>query len=131
MCVICISEVEVLDEDLSVYKVVRQEDEEDFVKFVSRFLPKEREPQERSFGKGEVLNYEIGRETISKFEKSYGVYCYENEQDSRFLDILSMEQILKVRIPKGTRIKRGMEKLSFSYFKPVILAEVVILLEVL
>ena len=130
MCVICISEAEILDEDLIAYKVVRQEDAGDFVKFVSRFLPKEREQQELPFGKGIVLNYEIDKETVSKFEMSYGVYCYENEQDSRFMNILQMEQILKVRIPKGTKIKRGKEKLSFNCFKPVILAEVVIPFEV-
>lgn len=130
MCVICISEAEILDEDLIAYKVVRQEDAGDFVNFISRFLPKERELQALSFEKGIVLNYEIDKETVSKFEMSYGVYCYENEQDSRFMNILQMEQILKVRIPKGTKIKRGKEKLSFNCFKPVILAEVVIPFEV-
>lgn len=131
MCVICISEVEVLEKDLIAYKVVKQEFLKDFNKFISRFIPQERDSQDSQFGKGTILNYEFDKETVSRFEGSHGIYCYEREQDTKRTSLFLEERVVRVLIPKGTKIKRAKEFLSFSDSAFVILAEAVILLEVL
>lgn len=124
MCVYNISEVEVLDQDLIVYKVVRPTS--DFLlSFKSKWKPSERTIQESYGDGGTTLEYRLGEKTISGFDVSPGMYCYVEERIARrAVGLSSAEYVLEVRIPKGTKVKSATEIfLRGSIINAVILTE--------
>lgn len=133
MCVYDISEIEILEEDLEAFKVVVKDPKEEG-NYVSRFAPAIRSVQQIGSVKGEnyqtcgvILSYKFNKETFSSFEDTPGLYCYATFHDAARIWALYSDysKVLRVLIPKGTRIKRG-TTFQRDKKKDVILTEVVI-----
>ena len=133
MCVYDISEIEILEEDLEAFKAVMKDPKEEG-NYVSRFEPVIRSAQQIGSVPGEkyktcgvILSYKFNKETFSSFEDTPGLYCYATFQNAARSGTLFSEyaKVLKVLIPKGTRIKRG-KTFQRDKKNDVILTEVVI-----
>lgn len=142
MCVRDIKEIEILDQDLVAYKLVSTTKQSPNI-FKSFFEPwnrtEQRDPLSLCLYRdivGKCFSYELNKKKISRFKTSPGMYCYTifDGLDS-FLEetvvYCKTAALLKVLIPKGSKIRKS----SYSYYYKadleVILAEEVIPLEVL
>ena len=128
MCVHCISEVEVLDQDLVAYKIVSGTKR-------SRYLPELRELQEGFKDTGLCIQYKEGKVFTSSFDTTPGLYCYALKKEV-LKDAFSCEYVFKVLIPKGTKIKRAEGDVAFCKQQgiksnEVILTEKLLVMEVI
>lgn len=141
MCVRDIKETEILDHDLAAYKMVSSTSS--VYVFKSFFdvgnRTEQRDPVSLDHYRnisGKCFSYELNKKKISRFKTSPGMYCYTvfDGLDSLLKEVTAHYRtaaLLKVLIPKGSKIRKS----SYSYFYKndleVILAEEVIPLEVL
>lgn len=138
MCVVNITEISILDDDLIAYKLVRSKVVQGVQfnqnMYFSRYSPIGRITQVRfkendkyyfyPLPRGGTLVYKIGEKTTSNFKTSPGLYCYASKE--ALLEVeesLAFEgSILEVLIPKGTKIKRAKSS-KLANYEDVILAE--------
>lgn len=118
MCVKTISEIQIAEQDIFAYKVVRVVKGRT-TRFQSRVPLHDRNrqiglPHVRD---GKRLFYELDVPITSSFDTTPGLYCYQTPKHGLWAD----ETLLMVRIPKDTRYRH-----AFSFGEPAILAETVI-----
>lgn len=125
MCVYNISEVQILDKAMIAYKVVRAQLSDSYLvkdskvlegnrdllfSFKSRWKPFERILQKGEPDSGSYISYVIGEKVTSSFETTPGLYCYTDEETAKGVaNGFYKECVLRVKIPKGTRIKMAEE----------------------
>lgn len=142
MCVYDITELEILEEDLTAYKAVS------VISFpkpkfsslwhpvfrVSQFNDTDDEDCFYPQRCGDVFTYEIGEKVTSSFETTPGLYCFEKKDGAKNIGInadLPSTALLEVLIPKGTKIRRALSSLGLDLQVPdVILTEELIPIKV-
>lgn len=142
MCVRDIKEIEILDHDLVAYKLASTTKQSPNI-FKSFFEPCNRAEQKVPVsydyyvdGVGKCFSYELNKKKTSRFKTSPGMYCFTifDELDT-FLKVAvggcEKAALLKVLIPKGSKIRKSSYSYGHRRDLEVILAEEVIPLEVL
>ena len=125
MCVFNVSETEILDDDLSAYKIVCKTPLNKNGEFFSRHLPFSRKVQDSYPNSGKDLLYALEEITKSDFENTPGIYCF-SEINLNSSNLNNDEILLEVKIPKGTKIRRANSNQFFTSYFDIILAEKVI-----
>ena len=116
MCVYDISEIEILEEDLVAYKVVKASHFEKDVHYslysTTGRLTQIRFEEDDTYyfypiPRGETLVYKISEKTSSSFEDTPGLYCYVSKEALLLVPSFDRVVVLEILIPKGTKIKRA------------------------
>lgn len=110
MCVTFISEVEVMKEERTVYKVTHFN--RTLRRFESVYLPSDRLHQQEERRVGEYLIYEIGKTIKSSFSNSFGLYCFCSKEDavSYSTDMGCNSIVLELDCSVGTKYRLGLGK---------------------